>query len=209
MPAPGWEGFATQLAFFQSSSYGSVHPHLDGNVHASVRDSGIDKARCAPALAPLLPCWSLVVAASGTRVSTKTGIRDGSVRVDQRWLQWANKLLSGLRVWNFRLPCSSKNVQDCNRHFGTQRYDYVPNSPQWSIDPVHSFRTLQEVQRGQWKAFSIVTRNDNSSCLAADHHSLPRLSETCVWSRIGQATRHSASRGAGVQFGHRQRCRRG
>ena len=33
---------------------------------------------------------------------------------------------------------------------------------------------------------------------------------TCVWSRIGQAARHSTpmSRGAGVTSGHSQRCRR-
>ena len=44
-----------------------------------------------------------------------------------------------------------------------------------SIDRVRGFRTLQEVQiRGQWKAFSSVTRYDKSSRLAAGYHSLPR-----------------------------------
>ena len=43
-----------------------------------------------------------------------------------------------------------------------------------SIDRVRGFRTLQEVQRrGQWKAFSSVTRYDKSS-RQADYHSLPR-----------------------------------
>ena len=42
-----------------------------------------------PPLAPLLPCWSIVIAASETVSSTKTRIRDGSVLVDQRWLQRA------------------------------------------------------------------------------------------------------------------------
>ena len=34
---------------------------------------------------------------------------------------------SGVTNLEFRLPCSSKHIQDCNRHFGTQRHDYVPS----------------------------------------------------------------------------------
>ena len=58
-------------------------------------------------LVPLLPSWSVVIAASETGVSTKTRARDGSVLMDQRWLQWINKLLrwqcvkSGKRIWYF------------------------------------------------------------------------------------------------------------
>ena len=73
---------------------------------------------------PLLPWWSVVIAVSNSGVPSKTGVRNGSVLVDQRWLQWANKLLPALKagnledkIWNFRFPCSSKHVQGCNRHF--------------------------------------------------------------------------------------------
>ena len=51
----------------QSSSYGSVHPHFAGNLHASVRASGIEKERScltACATSPVL----VVVAASETGV---------------------------------------------------------------------------------------------------------------------------------------------
>ena len=51
----------------ESSSSGSVHPHLVGNVHASVGASDIEK-NVAP---QLVPCWSVVMAASETGVSTK------------------------------------------------------------------------------------------------------------------------------------------
>ena len=50
-----------------------------------------------------------------------------------------------------------------------------------SSDRVRGVRTLQEVQtRGQWKAFSSVTRYDKSSRLAADCHS-----ETS-WKKLAQ-----------------------
>ena len=42
----GRHGNATRPC--QSSSYGSVHPHLAGNPHASVRASGIEKERSCP-----------------------------------------------------------------------------------------------------------------------------------------------------------------
>ena len=35
-----------------------------------------------------------MIAASETGMSTKTGVREGSVLMDQRWLQWVNKLLT-------------------------------------------------------------------------------------------------------------------
>ena len=58
---------------------------------------------------PLLPCWSIVIAAGENGVSTKTGgVRDRSVLMDQCWLQWLNKLLPALKavrpeekIWTF------------------------------------------------------------------------------------------------------------
>ena len=58
---------------------------------------------------PLLPCWSIVIAAGENGVSTKTGgARDRSVLMDQCWLQWLNKLLPALKavrpeekIWTF------------------------------------------------------------------------------------------------------------
>ena len=43
-----------------------------------------------PPLVPLLPCRSIVIAASETGVPTKTGIGDGWVLMDQRWLPWVS-----------------------------------------------------------------------------------------------------------------------
>ena len=117
MPAPVWEGIVSLLTPSQTSPYGSVHPHLAGDVHLSVRASALKKKDFVPPLVPLVPCWSIVIAASEAGVSTKTGIRDGSVSMDQRWLQWVNKLLPALKAGNpeienleFRLSCSSKHI---------------------------------------------------------------------------------------------------
>ena len=86
----------TRTRSSQSSSHGSVHPHLAGNVHVSVRASCIEKKDIVPPLVPLLPCWSIVIATSEAGVSTKTGIRDGSVLMDQRWLQFNGSTSSWL-----------------------------------------------------------------------------------------------------------------
>ena len=86
-----------------------------------------------PPFVPLLPCWSIVIAATEARgVATKTSVSDGSVFMDQRCFQWVSKLILGGENLEFRLFCSSMDVQDCNRHFETQRHDNVPNAPQWS-----------------------------------------------------------------------------
>ena len=60
-------------------------------------------------LMSLLHCWSVVIAAFETEVSTKTGVRgEESLLLDQRWPQWVNKLMprpkagnSEERIWNF------------------------------------------------------------------------------------------------------------
>ena len=163
----------------ESSSCGSVHRHFAGDVHASVRASGIEGF--VPPLLPLLPCWSVVIAASATGVSTKTGRgprwvgRHGPAvaSLGQQAPAPAQGGKSGREDLELRLPCSSKDVQDSNRLFGTQRHDHVRITSQWGQHRVRGFRTLQEVQkRGQWRAFSSVARYDKSSRLAADCHSL-------------------------------------
>ena len=60
------------------------------------------------------------IAASETGMSTKTGVRDGSVLKDQRWLHWGNKLLPALRGEDLevRLPSRSNIVHDGNRLCG-------------------------------------------------------------------------------------------
>ena len=167
----------------QSASHGSVHSHLPGDVHASVGASDTEKKDLVPPLVPNLPCCSVVIGASGTVVSTKTGVRDGSVLMDQRGLQWVNEHLPWLhgrnweeRIWNSEHPAAVNMFQSATdslelsgmtthqtRHSGA------------SIDPVGGFRTLQEVQKpGQWRVFSSVARYGQSSRLAADYHSLPR-----------------------------------
>ena len=53
-----------------------------------------------PPLVPLVPFWSVVISSSETGDSTKTGVRDGSVLMDQRLLQWVNQLFSALKARN-------------------------------------------------------------------------------------------------------------
>ena len=57
------------------------------------------KKDLAPPPVPRLPCSSVVIAASETGTSTKTGVRDGSLLMDQRWLQWV-KLLPAFKPGN-------------------------------------------------------------------------------------------------------------
>ena len=115
--------------------YVSVHPHFAGNVHASVRASGIEKersCRTACATSPML-------------VGRDRSFRNWSAYQDrnQRWVSLHESALAsmgqqalartqGRKNLECRLPCSNKHVQDCNRHFGTQRHDHVPDASQWS-----------------------------------------------------------------------------
>ena len=123
------------------------------------------------------------IAASDAGVSTKTRIRDGSVLMDQRWLEWSSsssphsrseirERKSGISITlqqqkKFKAATDTLGLSGMimfqTRHSGA------------SIDRVRGFGTLQEVQRrGQWKAYRSVTRYDKSSRLEADYHSLPR-----------------------------------
>ena len=76
-----------------------------GNVDASVGASDIEKdGSCSTACAtsPMLVGRDREIG-----VSTKTGVRDGSVLVDRSWSQWFNKLL-------LRLKCGSLSEIICN-----------------------------------------------------------------------------------------------
>ena len=134
-----------------------------------------------PPLAPLLPCWSIVIAASETGVSTRTGIRDESVVMDQLWLQWVNMLLPALKagnseeqIWNFDHPAAANIFKAATGTLALNGMTmYQTRHSGASIDRVRCFSTLQEVQRrGQWKAFSSVT------CVEAVI-SPPRLHTSC------------------------------
>ena len=89
MPAPVWNGIAAQLTLFSQ-------PHMAAVIHPSGL-LALRKKDFVPPLVPLLPCRSVVIAASETGVSTKTGVHDGPVLMDQCWLQWVNKLLLRLK----------------------------------------------------------------------------------------------------------------
>ena len=67
-----------------------------------------------------------MIAASETGVSTKTGVSDELVLMDQRWFQEE-------RIWNIdHLAVAQLFVQDGNRRLGTQRHDQVPGTSYWS-----------------------------------------------------------------------------
>ena len=114
-------------------------------------------------------------------VSTKTGVRDGSVLLDQRWLQWVNKLLPRLKTGNSKEKISKvdhpaaatmfKTATDALGLSGITMYQ----TRLTRTARVRGFRTLQEVRkRGRWKAFSSVTRYVKNSRLVAEYHSLLR-----------------------------------
>ena len=84
-----------------------------------------------PPLPPLLTCWSIVI--RNCRNPRWVGLYGSAMAsVGQQALVRTQSGKSGRKNLEFRLPCSSKNIQECNRRFGTQRHDYVPNAPQWS-----------------------------------------------------------------------------
>ena len=131
-----------------------------GTVHASVRAFGIF-----PPLVPLLPCWSIVIAAFETEClprhlesATGRSSRSNAGFKGQQALAPAEAWKSGRADLEFRLHCSGEKVE--TRLSGTQRHDHVPNTSQWGQHRSGArFRNLQEVQkRGQWRAFSCAAR---------------------------------------------------
>ena len=85
----------------------------------------LKKKDLVPPLMPLLPCWSVVIAALVFGVHTNTGVRDGLVLVDQRWLQWVNTLLHQLNfgnpeewIWNFDYPAAANMFKTATDSLG-------------------------------------------------------------------------------------------
>ena len=138
MPAPVWEGIATQITLLS-------HPHMAAFILillvTYMRPSellALRKKDLVPLLVPLLPCWSIVTAASETAVLFKTGVRDGSVLMDQRWLQWVKKLLPALKAVNPEEKIW--NATDTLGPSGTTMYQTRLRGA--NIDRVRGFRIL-------------------------------------------------------------------
>ena len=129
-----------------------------------------------PPLVPLLPYWSIVLADSETGVSTETGNRWIGPRGpavasmgQQAPARTPGRTSAGENL-EFRFPAAATFFKTVSDTLGlTSLALYQTRHRGASID-------MHEVQRrGQWKAFSSVTRYDRSSFLAADCQSLPRL----------------------------------
>ena len=118
----------------QSSSCGSVHPHFAGNVHASVRASGMEKESSCPTADAT---FSLLVGGD-------CSIRHWSVyqNRNQRWVGPDGSALASIqqspvsalkagnpeeKIWSFALK-----QQTCSRLQPTLWDSAVPNAPQWS-----------------------------------------------------------------------------
>ena len=178
MPAPLWEDIADQLTLLNQPHVAEFIPFLLETHRPPPELLALRKKDLVPPLVPLLSCWSVLIAAGETGVSATTGVRDGSVLMDQRWLPWVKKLLTRLKadnpeekLWNF---------DHADRLFGTQRHDNVPTRHSGaSIDRGCGFRTLQEVRkRGKWRAIISVARYYKSSRLApTTTHSLSRAKQ--------------------------------
>ena len=113
-----------------------------------------------PPLAPLLSCWSIMIAASETGVSTKTGIRDGSVLMDRRGLQWV-KLLPSLKtgnleeeIWNFDYLAAAKMFKTAS--------DILAPSGMTTCQTRHSGSSIDRVRGLQNSARSGETRSVDS-----------------------------------------------
>ena len=84
MPAPVWEGIASLLTPLKHLHAAVYILTLPVTYMRPLELLPSRKKDFVPPLVPLVPCWSIVIAASEAGVSTKTGIRDGSVSMDQR-----------------------------------------------------------------------------------------------------------------------------
>ena len=153
----------------QTSPYGSVHPHLAGDVHLSVRASALKKKGFCPTACATCPML----------VDRDCSFRSWSVYQNRnpRWVSLHGSALMGqqaLAGTQSRKPRDRK----CGISTTLQQQTYSPATAPLglsgmtlhqtrpcgaSIDRVRVFRTLQAGQRrGQWKAFSSVTKHDKS-----------------------------------------------
>ena len=109
MSAPVWEGIAAQLTLLDQPLMAAFILILLVTFTRPPQTSGIEKEGCVPQLLPLLPCWSVVIAASETGGRTRTEVRDG--------LQWVNKLGSKLVSITLQWQrCSTQQPFPWERH---------------------------------------------------------------------------------------------
>ena len=71
------------------------------------------------------------------------------------------------QIRDFDHPAAAKNVQDCNRHFGTERFDCVPNAPQWSQHRSDA-RTQNFARNAETRSVDGFQQCHTSSRLATD-----------------------------------------
>ena len=175
MPASVWEGIATQLAHLNHPQMAAFILILLVKLHASVRASGIEKERSCPTACATSPVLvdrdpKLPESAMGRSLWISNGFSGStSSRPHSKRETWK-------KIWNFDYPAAAKIFMSATDALGLNGMTmYQTRHSGASIDRVRGFRSLQEVQkRGQWKAFSSVTRYDESSRLATDYHCLPR-----------------------------------
>ena len=172
----------------QSSSCGSVHPHVAGNVHASVRASGIEKEGSCPA----------ACATSPMLVGRDRSFRNWSIYQykSPRWVGphkstlafMGQQALVPAEVWKFGeadpefpLPCS-KIVQGGNRRFGT-RHDHVAHTSQWSQHRVQGFKKLcKRCQKPeQCRARSAMSQDTTSAVAWLPTATLSRAHSETSW----------------------------
>ena len=87
-----------------------------------------------PPLMPLLPCWSVVIAAFEAeclprqeRAMGRSSWSNAGFK-GQQALAPAEVRKSGRADLEFRLHCSGEKVETVNRLSGTQRHDHAPNT---------------------------------------------------------------------------------
>ena len=143
MPAVVQEVLAAQLTLLHYPRMAVMEPKRDS----------------VPPRPQYFPYRSVVIAASENGPPTKTGVRDGSVIFDQRWLQWVNRLLLALRhsqleerIFKFDHPTAAKIFRKgatSLRLQGTTVYHARHSGA--STDRAGQHRTLSEAQKGeQW-----------------------------------------------------------
>ena len=161
MLAPGWERIAAQLTLLKHLHMAVFILIIPVTYIRPSEPLALRKKNLIAPLVPLLPRWSVGIAASETGVFTKTGVRDGSVLIDQRWVQWVTKLLHWLKagnleekIGNFEDPAAAKKFKPATDALGLSGLTMYQTRHNGA-----SFRTLPEVQRRvPWKAFSSVTK---------------------------------------------------
>ena len=142
----------------ESTSCGGAHPVSAGNAHTLIKIAANEKERSCP-----VACASSPMLLSRDHFS-KTGVRVGSVVVDQSWSQWVSKLLPWLKVGslegiigNFVYPAAEKGIWPTT---GALRLDVLTSFQTrhkgGNIDRVQVLCTLQGIQIRRRSHHSVV-----------------------------------------------------